>query len=108
MKGYSGEEQFAILLLVLQDYDIIQKLGAVVANNSSTNDTLCQEIEAHLLQVEDLVWESLHWRLRCLGHIINLAIQAFLFYNVIGMEEIKLYNELEESRELGEETKQKF
>jgi hypothetical protein len=93
---------------VLQDYGIVQKLGAVVADNSGTNDTLCQEIEAHLLEIEDLVWESSHWRLRCLGHIINLAVQAFLFHNVIGMEEMKLYNESEESGELGDETKQKF
>jgi hypothetical protein len=41
VKGHSGGEQFPVLLFVLQDYSIIQKLGAVVANNSSTNDTLC-------------------------------------------------------------------
>jgi hypothetical protein len=41
VKGHSGELQFAVLLLVLYDYDIIQKLGAVVADNSTTNDTFC-------------------------------------------------------------------
>jgi hypothetical protein len=108
VKGHSGEEQFAVLLPVLQDYGIVQKLGAVVADNSGTNDTLCQEIEAYLLNTENLVWESSQWRLRCLGHIINLAVQAFLFHNVIRMEEMELYDESEESEELGDEMKQKF
>ena len=40
---------------MLQDYGIVQKLGAVVADNSGTNNTLYQEIEAYLLEIEDLV-----------------------------------------------------
>ncbi len=41
VKDHSEEEQFAILLSVLQDYGIVQKLRAIVADNSGTNDTLC-------------------------------------------------------------------
>jgi hypothetical protein len=40
---------------VLQDYDIIQKLETVIADNSDTNDTFYQEIKAHLLNKENLV-----------------------------------------------------
>ncbi len=61
VKDHSGEEQFAVLLSVLQDYGIVKKLRTIVADNSGTNDTLCQEIEAHLLNAENLVWESSHW-----------------------------------------------
>src|SRR5271165_2545510 len=39
--GYSGDNQFDVLLPLLQDYNIVQKLGAVVSDNSRTNDTLC-------------------------------------------------------------------
>jgi hypothetical protein len=39
--GYSRDNQFDILLLLLQDYNIVQKLGAVVGNNSGINNTLC-------------------------------------------------------------------
>ena len=59
VKDHSEEEQFAVFLSVLQDYDIVQKLEAVVANNSDINDTLCQEIKAYLLNKENLVWEFL-------------------------------------------------
>jgi hypothetical protein len=108
VKGHSGKEQFDVLLPVLQDYGIMQKLGAVVADNSGTNDTLCQEIEDHLLRTDNLVWESSLWRLRCLGHIINLAVQAFLFHNVIGLEEMESYDTLERSQGLKDEIRRKF
>ena len=41
VKGHSGEEQFAVLLPVLQDYGIVRKLRAIVTDNSTTNNTLC-------------------------------------------------------------------
>jgi hypothetical protein len=31
--------------------------------------------------------------MRCIGHIINLAVQAFLFQNVIEIEELELYDD---------------
>jgi hypothetical protein len=45
-----------------------------------------------------------------MGHIINLAVQGFLFHNSISAKELELYNELEEKGELKdtEGVKQKF
>ena len=108
VKCHSGEKQFTILLPILQDYNIVRKLGAVVGDNSGTNDTLCREIETYLFTEEDITWNVSQWRLRCLGHIINLAVQAFLFHNVIEVEELKSYDESEESTEFGDEAKRKF
>ena len=101
--NHAGEEQFAILLPVLKDYDIVQKLGAVVGDNASTNNTLCHMIEAHLLEEEDIEWDASHWQMRCIGHIINLAVQAFLFQNVIEIEELESYDD----QEIRGETKDK-
>ncbi len=42
--SHSGEDQWNALLLVLKNFRIIQKLGAIIANNSSTNNTLCRVI----------------------------------------------------------------
>ena len=61
MKDHNEEEQFAVFFSVLQNYDIVQKLEAVIADNSDINNTLCQEIEAHLLNKKNLVWEFSHW-----------------------------------------------
>ena len=40
---------------MFQDYDIVQKLETVITDNSDTNDTFCQEIEAHFLNKKNLV-----------------------------------------------------
>jgi hypothetical protein len=52
--NYTREEQFTILLPILKDYSIIQKLGAIVGDNASTNNILYCIIEAHLLEEEDI------------------------------------------------------
>ncbi len=38
--GHSGQNQFNILLPVLQDYGVVRKLGAIIADNASPNNTL--------------------------------------------------------------------
>jgi hypothetical protein len=94
--GHSGQDQFDILLPLLEDYGIVQKLGCIIGDNASTNDTLCKAISRHLSN-EEIEWNPSFRRIRCLGHIINLAVQAFLFQGIdIGKEE-------EEDREEGED-----
>jgi hypothetical protein len=39
--GYSRDDQFNALLSILQEYSIVQKLRAVVGDNSSIKNTLC-------------------------------------------------------------------
>ena len=40
---------------MLQDYDIVQKLEAVVADNFDTNNIFCQEIKAHFLNKKNFM-----------------------------------------------------
>jgi hypothetical protein len=80
-------------------------LGAIVGDNSTTNDTLCRAIENHMLVEEDIEWEEDHWRMRCTGHIINIAVQAFLFHNALDIEELESYEEVERRGELGDNEK---
>ena len=77
--NHSGEEQWNTLLPVLQDYGIVRKLGTIVADNSTTNDTLCRTISQYLSENQNITWSPLHQRIRCQGHTINLIVQAFLF-----------------------------
>jgi hypothetical protein len=108
--NHTGDEQFTILLPILKDYSILQGLGAIVGDNASTNDTLCRAIATHLLEEEDTEWDASRWRLRCTGHIINLAVQAFLFQNAIEMEELESYDDQESGGEImgKEESRRKF
>ena len=81
-----------------------------MGDNVSTNDTLCAAIRKHILKVEDREWNDIQWRVRCTGHIINLAVQAFLFQDTVEMEDLELYDkeEQESMGETSEDMRQKF
>ena len=49
--GHSGDNQFSILLPVLQDYGIELKLGAIIADNASPNNVLCCIIKKHMWDI---------------------------------------------------------
>jgi hypothetical protein len=108
--GHSGEDQFKILLPILEDYGIVRQLSAIVADNAFTNDVFYRLLKRYMKNEMSLTWKANHWRIRCMGHIINLTIQAFLFTNVIQMEELKSYDNDEEDKTLenGEEIRAKF
>jgi hypothetical protein len=72
--AHNGENQAEIILEVVRLYEINQ-LGYFVCDNASPNDTAVRAI----LKSQDKQTEEERRRLRCLGHIINLAAQAFLF-----------------------------
>jgi hypothetical protein len=46
--GYSRDDQFSILLPVLQDYDIKLKLRAIIADNAPLNNVLCRTIKKYM------------------------------------------------------------
>jgi len=54
--GHSGEDQFSILLPVLQDYGIELKLGAIIADNTSPNNVLCRIIEKYIWDIYKKEW----------------------------------------------------
>jgi hypothetical protein len=87
----------AILWPVLQDYSIVNKLGAIVGDNASTNNVLCRLVQRELKDTLGLNWEADHWRIRYLGYIINLIIQAFLFTNQVSLENLDSYDEQEQA-----------
>jgi hypothetical protein len=105
--GHSGDDQFSILLPVLQDYGIELKLGAIIADNASPNNVLCRTIEKYIWDTHKKEWLADHWRIRCIGHIINLVVQAFLFTGLVDMAELESYDEAEANEELTNEEAKK-
>jgi hypothetical protein len=47
MASYSAEDSFKVLVLVLEDYSIIRKLRAIIADNAPANGALYTLIQAH-------------------------------------------------------------
>ncbi|KAG9375514.1 hypothetical protein A1F94_013918 [Pyrenophora tritici-repentis] len=66
-----------ILWDVLSEYQILTKLGYFTMDNASNNDAMLLALECRL-QEEGIEWDSTNHRLRN-GHIIQLAVGAFLF-----------------------------
>lgn len=74
---HSGENVGQTVVDVVREFQTESELGAFVLDNASNNDTavryMLNELELHDTH------EEKHCRLRCLGHIINLAAQDFIF-----------------------------
>ena len=79
---HSGYNQGTVVLDVLRDFGFLGKLGYFVMDNAGNNDTLIETVSAALLK-EGVIYDVDQHRLRCNGHVINLAVQAFLFGQVV-------------------------
>ena len=76
---HSSENQAVEILNVINDYSIASKVGYFVMDNVTNNDTMIKELSKKLKEKHEIIWDPRPYRLRCNGHVINLAIQAFLF-----------------------------
>ena len=82
---------------VINSYGIALKVGYFMMDNASNNDTIMEALSMcmyslfkiyiylliYLIVLFDqyqIVYNIEHHRLRCNGHIINLAAQSFLFH----------------------------
>lgn len=77
-KEHSEANQSAVVLDVLDNFEMRNKLGYLVMDNAGTNDTLIEHI-ADALQQVGVLYDANQRRLRCNDHVINLTVQAFLF-----------------------------
>ena len=63
------------VIRTLNSYEIIHLLGYIVSDNVSGNEKMMRFIE----ESRGSAYDAEHYRIRCFGHILNLAAQAFLF-----------------------------
>jgi hypothetical protein len=77
--GHAGEEQWHVLHTVLEDYGIVERLGNIIGDSAATNGTLCRTIHKYFSEELFMEWNYETNQIRCVGHIINLIVQAFLF-----------------------------
>ena len=73
--AHSGEQIAEVLVDVITDFEIVERLGCYIGDNADSNDTAWAAALAVLHPDRDPVAS----RSRCLGHIINLAAKAFIF-----------------------------
>lgn len=97
VEGHSGENQWDVLQPMLIEFGINDRIGGLIGDGSSTNDTLSREISTWLETTYEAQWDAKLMRLYCCGHIINLVVQDFLFKNQIDLSTIETYEEEEQS-----------
>jgi hypothetical protein len=71
--AHSGEAIAETFVRVINSYGIQDKIGYFTLDNAYNNDTMLQAV------AKACGFNAAHRRLRCNGHVINLAVQAFLF-----------------------------
>ena len=99
---YTGENLAPIVLDILQDYSITYKLGYIQMDNATNNDTLMVALSSgiyisysikilyyytNLLIGLPYNYDAIEHRIRCLGHILNLTVQDFLYVQDIEQAE---------------------
>lgn len=73
LQSHKGAEQSRVLLQVLKDYGIHEgNLGWFVLDNATNKNTALVQLSL------TISFDPLKRRLRCAGHLINLAAEAFL------------------------------
>ncbi len=76
---HKGESMAKYVLKILKEYDILRNLGYFVIDNAPDNDTIMTVLSNALRREFSLKYDPIHHRIRCQGHVINLAVKSFLF-----------------------------
>jgi hypothetical protein len=76
--SHSGEKQAGLILQVVEEFSIQSKLGWHTGDNATSNNTCLEVMESRLLAEHQVQFNAKQRRVRCIGHIINLSLQAFL------------------------------
>jgi hypothetical protein len=91
---HTGESLAKAVLEALEEWGFISKLGFFIMDNAPNNDTMMKALQrgdyplSYLVYMLTLIELAKLWRLkydakthrlRCQGHIINLAVKSFLF-----------------------------
>ena len=74
---HSGPYLARIILDVLNEYDLCDKLFCITTDNASNNDTIVRTLET-LLERDGVSWDSTANHIRCLTHVINLVVISYL------------------------------
>jgi hypothetical protein len=76
---HTGGNMAKYVMEVIKDYKIEKQLGYFIMDNADNNDTLIASLSTTLRREYNVKYDPKHHRLRCQGHIINLAVKSFLF-----------------------------
>jgi hypothetical protein len=74
---HSGRNIAQHLVKALEELDILDRIGGITLDNASNNDTAMAVIEDYFEEC-GLKYDALQQRVRCVSHVIHLAVRSFL------------------------------
>lgn len=78
LQGHAGSHCAEEIFNMAQAFNFQDRLGCITSDNASAMTSMTAKLE-RLLMKEGIEWSAATNRLRCLGYILNIALQAFLF-----------------------------
>ena len=75
--SHTGINLASVVFDILQEYDIMEKFFCMTTDSASNNGTMVRQLE-RLLEEEGIPWNHEVHHIRCLAHVINLVVGAFL------------------------------
>lgn len=75
--SHTGANMAEVMLKAADNFGIVTRVGFCNSDNAAPNDTMAAYMEESLREL-GVDWPAKENRLRCVGHISNLAVQAFL------------------------------
>jgi len=73
---HSGENLANYVMKTLEFHDITNQLLTITADNAKNNGKLCRHLQK-MLKKKDIVWDHQQGTIRCMAHIIQLAVNKF-------------------------------
>ena len=75
---HTGQNLARIVYDSLSKNNIYEKLHCATADNATNNNTMVESLSAILLREANVIWDHETHHIRCLAHIINIAVGDFL------------------------------
>ena len=79
---HTGDYLANIVLNVLEEFDITEKLFCITSDNASNNGTLVRTLQDLLAERHGIWWDHKKHYIRCIAHIINILVDHF-FKNLV-------------------------
>jgi hypothetical protein len=76
---HDGENLAKYVYQVLKEFEIQTKLGYITSDNASSNNTLMSCLSRTLQREDGHLWDHTWHRVRCICHIMNISLHAFMF-----------------------------
>lgn len=104
LKGdHDGVNIGEAIYATLDKYNIVEKLFCCTTDNASNNETALEHLSTLLLRNKGIVWNYKEQHIRCMNHIINIAVQAFLKKCKVLSNDGVAEMDLEEDEDIDEE-----